>query len=45
MSDNEQYASVRYVVDDVQAGIEFYTEHLGFTLNMSAAPDDVGARS
>ena len=38
MSDNEQYASVRYLVDDVQAGIEFYTEHLGFTLNSSAAP-------
>ena len=38
MSENEQYASVRYVVDDVQAGIEFYTEHLGFTLNSSAAP-------
>jgi catechol 2,3-dioxygenase-like lactoylglutathione lyase family enzyme len=38
VSDNEQYASVRYLVDDVQAGIEFYTEHLGFTLNTSAAP-------
>jgi catechol 2,3-dioxygenase-like lactoylglutathione lyase family enzyme len=38
VSDNEQYASVRYLVDDVQAGIEFYTEHLGFTLNSSAAP-------
>ncbi len=38
MSENEQRASVRYVVDDVQAGIDFYTEHLGFTLNSSAAP-------
>jgi catechol 2,3-dioxygenase-like lactoylglutathione lyase family enzyme len=38
VSDNEQYASVRYLVDDVQAGIEFYTEHLGFTLSTSAAP-------
>ena len=38
MSDNEQYAGVRYIVDDVQAGIDFYTEHLGFTLNSSAAP-------
>ena len=38
MSENEQYASVRYIVDDVQAGIDFYTEHLGFTLNSSAAP-------
>jgi catechol 2,3-dioxygenase-like lactoylglutathione lyase family enzyme len=32
------YAGVRYLVDDVQAAIEFYTEHLGFQLNMSAAP-------
>jgi catechol 2,3-dioxygenase-like lactoylglutathione lyase family enzyme len=38
VSENEQYASVRYIVDDVQAGIDFYTEHLGFTLNSSAAP-------
>jgi catechol 2,3-dioxygenase-like lactoylglutathione lyase family enzyme len=34
----DQYASVRYVVDDVQAAIDFYTTHLGFTVNMSAAP-------
>jgi catechol 2,3-dioxygenase-like lactoylglutathione lyase family enzyme len=33
-----QYASVRYLVDDVQAAIDFYTTHLGFTLNTSAAP-------
>jgi catechol 2,3-dioxygenase-like lactoylglutathione lyase family enzyme len=32
------YASVRYVVDDVQAAVDFYTTHLGFTLNTSAAP-------
>ena len=38
MSGNEQQASVRYVVDDVQAGIDFYTGHLGFSLNSSAAP-------
>ena len=38
MSDDEQYASVRYIVDDVQAGIDFYTGHLGFTLRSSAAP-------
>ena len=30
--------SVRYMVDDVEAAITFYTEHLGFTLRMSAAP-------
>jgi catechol 2,3-dioxygenase-like lactoylglutathione lyase family enzyme len=35
---HDQYASVRYVVDDVQAAIDFYTAHLGFTLNTSAAP-------
>jgi catechol 2,3-dioxygenase-like lactoylglutathione lyase family enzyme len=33
-----QHASVRYLVDDVQAAIDFYTTHLGFTVNMSAAP-------
>ena len=38
MSEDEQYASVRYIVDDVQAGIDFYTRHLGFTLRTSAAP-------
>jgi catechol 2,3-dioxygenase-like lactoylglutathione lyase family enzyme len=35
---SEQYASVRYVVDDVQAALDFYTTHLGFTVRMSAAP-------
>ncbi|KDN18005.1 VOC family protein [Amycolatopsis rifamycinica] len=34
----EQHASVRYIVDDVQAAIDFYTTHLGFTVRMSAAP-------
>jgi catechol 2,3-dioxygenase-like lactoylglutathione lyase family enzyme len=34
----DQYASVRYLVDDVQAAIDFYTTHLGFTPNTSAAP-------
>ncbi|MET0998525.1 MAG: VOC family protein [Marmoricola sp.] len=34
----EQYAVVRYLVDDVTAAIEFYTTHLGFTVRMSAAP-------
>jgi len=35
---SEQYAGVRYVVDDVPAAIDFYTAHLGFTVRMSAAP-------
>jgi catechol 2,3-dioxygenase-like lactoylglutathione lyase family enzyme len=30
------YASVRYLVDDVQAAVDFYTKHLGFDLNTSA---------
>ena len=38
MTAPDQLASVRYVVDDVQAAIDFYTTHLGFTLRMSAAP-------
>lgn len=38
MTTTDQYASVRYLVDDVQAAIDFYTTHLGFTVNMSAAP-------
>jgi len=35
---SEQYASVRYIVDDVQKAVNFYTTHLGFTLNTSPAP-------
>ena len=38
MTAPEQFASVRYVVDDVQAAVDFYTTHLGFSVNMSAAP-------
>jgi catechol 2,3-dioxygenase-like lactoylglutathione lyase family enzyme len=38
MTAPEQYAGVRYVIEDVEAAIDFYTTHLGFTLNTSAAP-------
>ncbi len=38
MSAHEEYASVRYIVDDVQAAIDFYTTHLGFTVKTSASP-------
>ena len=38
MSSQEEMVSVRYMVDDVQAAIDFYTSHLGFTLRFSAAP-------
>jgi catechol 2,3-dioxygenase-like lactoylglutathione lyase family enzyme len=34
----DQYASVRYLVDDVQAAVDFYTTHLGFALNTGTAP-------
>ncbi|MEV6717675.1 VOC family protein [Lentzea sp. NPDC051208] len=34
----EDFAHVRYLVDDVQAAVDFYTTHLGFTLRSSAAP-------
>jgi len=38
MTAPEQYVSVRYLVDDVQAAVDFYTAHLGFHLKTSAAP-------
>ena len=38
MTAPEQYASVRYIVDDVQAAVDFYTTHFGFTVNLNAAP-------
>jgi len=38
MTEPEKYASVRYVVDDVQAAVDFYTTHLGFALNTNAVP-------
>ncbi|MFI5586188.1 VOC family protein [Amycolatopsis sp. NPDC051758] len=38
MTTPDQLAGVRYLVDDVQAAVDFYTTHLGFTLRMSAAP-------
>ncbi|MDQ0596434.1 catechol 2,3-dioxygenase-like lactoylglutathione lyase family enzyme [Streptomyces canus] len=38
MTTHDEYVSVRYLVDDVQAAIDFYTAHLGFTLHSSAVP-------
>ena len=35
MTATDQYASVRYLVDDVQVAIDFYTTHLGFSLTVS----------
>jgi catechol 2,3-dioxygenase-like lactoylglutathione lyase family enzyme len=33
-----EVANVRYLVDDVAAAIDFYTAHLGFTLQTNAVP-------
>ncbi|VVJ24851.1 Uncharacterised protein [Amycolatopsis camponoti] len=33
-----ELVSVRYLVDDVEAAVDFYTTQLGFTVNTSFAP-------
>ena len=38
MTDPKEMVNVRYMVDDVDAAIEFYTKHLGFEVRTSAAP-------
>jgi catechol 2,3-dioxygenase-like lactoylglutathione lyase family enzyme len=38
MTTPDELVNVRYMVDDVQAAIDFYTKHLGFELRTSAAP-------
>jgi catechol 2,3-dioxygenase-like lactoylglutathione lyase family enzyme len=38
MREPDEMVNVRYMVDDVQASIDFYTEHLGFEVRTSAAP-------
>jgi catechol 2,3-dioxygenase-like lactoylglutathione lyase family enzyme len=38
MTMTEDLVSVRYMVDDVDAAIDFYTSHLGFTPGLNAAP-------
>ena len=35
---DDEYASVRYIVDDVDAAVAFYTEQLGFTVLSRPAP-------
>ena len=34
----DDMVSVRYMVDDVQAAIDFYTRHFGFTVGTAAVP-------
>jgi len=34
----DELVSVRYMVDDVEDAVAFYTTHFGFELRMSAAP-------
>ena len=34
----DETVHVRYLVDDVQAAIDFYTKHLGFTANTAFLP-------
>ena len=38
MTEPHQMVNVRYMVDDVQQSIDFYTKHLGFEVNTSYAP-------
>lgn len=35
---SEETVNVRYMVDDVDAAVSFYTTHLGFSMISSAAP-------
>jgi catechol 2,3-dioxygenase-like lactoylglutathione lyase family enzyme len=34
----DDFVNVRYMVDDVENAVRFYTAHLGFTVRSSAAP-------
>ena len=38
MTDTRELVNVRYLVDDVQTSVDFYTEHLGFEARLNAAP-------
>jgi len=35
---NSNIVSVRYMIDDVDAAVAFYTSHLGFRLQINASP-------
>jgi len=34
----DEFVNVRYMVDDVETAVDFYTTHFGFTLRSSSAP-------
>jgi len=34
----DEFVNVRYMVDDVEKAVDFYTTHFGFEVRMSAAP-------
>jgi catechol 2,3-dioxygenase-like lactoylglutathione lyase family enzyme len=38
MTEPDEMVSVRYMVDDVDTAIDFYTKYLGFEVRTSAAP-------
>ena len=38
MTSPHEMVNVRYMVDDVQAAVDFYTGQLGFALRSTAAP-------
>jgi catechol 2,3-dioxygenase-like lactoylglutathione lyase family enzyme len=37
-TESHALASVRYLIDDVAAAVAFYTQHLGFRVEVDAAP-------
>ncbi len=38
MNEPSEMVNVRYMVDDVDTAVDFYTKHLGFELRTNAAP-------
>ena len=38
MTEPDEMVNIRYMVDDVDTAIDFYTEHLGFEVRTSAGP-------
>ncbi len=38
MQASAELVRVRYLVDDVRAAVDFYTTHLGFSVDLDAAP-------